>query len=319
MSQYDLFTLGETMLRLSPAPNLYLEQAKQLDMNFAGAESNVASSVARLGLRTAWFSSLPNSPLGRACANQLRGHGVDTSVIHWSDEARMGTYYIEYGTPPRGIRVWYDRKNSAASQMTPDMLPLDVLRQSRRFHVTGITPALSDSCYATTQAALSFCQENGIMTSFDVNYRALLWDAPTAAAKLDPFCKQADMVFVALRDAVNLWGMPENIEEARTAAYERWGGCVIVTSGHQGAFASDSGQTSSVGSRPVDIVDRLGAGDAFAAGTLYGLLSDMPLQEAMNYGTGLAALALTTLGDLVYATREELEQVVMGNSGSLRR
>ena len=319
MSQYDLFTMGETMLRLSPAPNLYLEQAKQLDMNFAGAESNVASSVARLGLRTAWFSSLPNNPLGRACANQLRGHGVDTSVIHWSDEARMGTYYIEYGALPRGIRVWYDRKDSAASQMTPDMLPLDILRQTRRFHVTGITPALSDSCYAATQAALSFCQENGIATSFDVNYRSLLWDAPTAAEKLDPLCKQADMVFVALRDAVNLWGMPNDIEKASVVAHDRWGGCVIVPNGSDDVFATDDHTTVSVENSPVDVVDRIGAGDAFAAGTLYGLLSEMLLQEAMRYGLGLSALVLTTLGDLVYATREELEQLVQGGGNSLRR
>lgn len=307
------------MLRLSPERNMYLEQAHSLDINFGGAESNVASNMARLGLHSCWYSRLPDNPIGHACVRDLRGHGVDTHLVDWSPDERMGVYYIQYGEDPRGIRVWYDRANSAASHISPETLPLAEIGETRWLHLTGITPALSESCRAAVAAALDYATEHDVSTSFDVNYRALLWDTATAAAVLDPFCKQADVVFVALRDAVNLWGVPDNIRGALDALHEKWGGIIILTSGDQGAWAYDGSERYQAESVPVTIVDRIGAGDAFASGTLFGLLNDKPIQEAMAYGTSLAALALTTLGDMVFATREDLESLVTGRGGALRR
>ncbi|HEX2618829.1 MAG TPA: sugar kinase, partial [Phototrophicaceae bacterium] len=198
----DVFTFGETMLRLSPPGQQRLEQTTTLDMIFGGAESNVAVNLARLGKRVAWHSRLPDNPIGRQASAAIRKHGVQVDSVLWCPGERMGLYFIEFGTPPRGIQVWYDRADSAASRIRPEDLPLELLGSSRWLHVTGITPALSSSAAAAIQAAITYAREHQITVSFDVNYRARLWQPAVAAAALNSFCEQADYVFVALRDAV---------------------------------------------------------------------------------------------------------------------
>ncbi|MCA9908263.1 MAG: sugar kinase, partial [Anaerolineae bacterium] len=203
--QFDLITLGETMLRLMPPHGLRLGQSSTLDMQFGGAESNVAANLARLGRRVSWWSRLPDSPLGRQLAASLRGQGVDTSHVLWTENDRLGLYFVEQGEPPRGVQVWYDRAHSAASQMQPEHVADAWLASARWLHLTGITPALSEACRATVEAVLRRARAKGLRISFDVNYRALLWSAEAAAAVLSPLCAAADIAFVALRDAHTLF------------------------------------------------------------------------------------------------------------------
>ncbi len=127
MPHFEITTIGETMLRLSVPSGVRLETATQFDVRPGGAESNVAALLARLGRRTAWCGALPDSALGRLAANALRMAGVNLDGVVWCDQARMGLYFIEYGVQPRGIQVWYDRANSAASRITPADLPLDLI------------------------------------------------------------------------------------------------------------------------------------------------------------------------------------------------
>ncbi len=315
----DVFTLGETMVRLSPPAPQRLEEGGQLFMNAGGTESNVAANLARLGKKTLWFSRLPDNPLGHYILMELRQHGVDTSTVQLVQNERMGLYFIEYGSAPRGIRVWYDRAHSAASHMTPADVPYEKLAQSRWLHLTGITPALSATCAETARAALEHAQKHQIPVSFDVNYRALLWSPETCAAAIEPFCQVAHITFVALRDAMTLFHTSDNIHDALRDLQARWGGTVIITHGENGASAFDGKTISHAPAFPAEIVDRIGAGDAFVAGVLCRLLEDAPLDDALRFGTAMSALKLTLPGDIARITRAEVEDLIQGSGSALKR
>lgn len=314
----DIFTFGETMLRLAPPPHVPLEAAHHLDMSPGGTESNVAANLTRMGWRSAWFSRLPDNPLGRMVEQSIRAHGVDTSRVIYGGQ-RLGLYFVEFGAAPRGIRVWYDRAASAASHIQPDDLPYDVIASSRWLHLTGITPALSPSCAATVRAALDYARAHDVRVSFDVNYRALLWSPVEAAAALEPLCHDADVVVVALRDAAALFGAPDNLHECTRSLQRRWGGTVAVTAGDAGAAACDGGAVIECPAISVTIVDRIGAGDAFTAGLIGCLLDGRDLEYGLRFGTALSALKLTIPGDIAIVTRHEVEAVLDGAASDLSR
>lgn len=316
---YDLITFGETMLRLAPPPNQRLEGAMELQVNVGGAESNVAVNLARLGKRTAWFSRLPDNPLGHTARNIIRQHGVDVSHVVWSDDQRMGLYFVETGLPPRGALVWYDRQYSAASQLAPDDLPLEIFSQSRWLHLTGITAALSPTCRACVRVSIDHARKQNVTVSFDVNYRSLLWDASTAVRTLTPFCEAADVVFVARRDAVLLWGAPDDASECADWVQRKWGGTVIVSDGQRGAVINDGEKLVSRPSLPTQVIDRVGAGDALAAGVICRLLEHAALEDALRFGLALAALKLSMPGDFALTNRDEVETLLEKRSESLRR
>jgi 2-dehydro-3-deoxygluconokinase len=314
---FDLFTFGETMLRLAAPHQQRLEQVTQLDVQVGGAESNVASNLARLGHQTGWFSRLPTQPLGRMVSRAIAQHGVDVSSVRWVDDARLGLYFLEYAPEPRGIHVLYDRKDSAMSQLTKDELPYDAIKQARWLHLTGITAALGASCAESVSAVIGFAHEHGVKVSFDVNYRAKLWSPEAAAATLAPLCAAADVVFVAARDAQALFGT-QSIGIARDLS-ARWGNTVFVTQGDHPASACAGEAEVEAAPYTTTIVDRVGAGDAFASGVLHGLLSDKALEQCLRYGLALAALKLTIRGDVALVTRQELEEIVARKTSSAPR
>ena len=319
VGMFDVITFGETMLRLTPPPNQRLEGATELQVNVGGAESNVAVNLARLGKRTAWFSRLPANPLGHTARNIIRQHGVDVSHVIWSEDQRMGLYFVESGLPPRGALVWYDRQYSAASQLSPDDLPLEAFSRSRWLHLTGITAALSPTCRACVRVAFEQARKQNLTISFDVNYRAPLWDVKTAVRTLTPLCEAADVVFVARRDAVQLWGAPDEASECADWVQRRWGGTVVVSDGQRGAVINDGETLISRPSLPTQIVDRVGAGDALAAGVICRLLEHAALEDALRFGLALAALKLSMPGDFALTTREEVETLLEKRSESQRR
>lgn len=319
MGAFDLITLGETMLRLCPPGNLRLEQTSQLEMTFGGSESNVAVNLARLGKRVAWHSRLPDHPLGHQVAATLRKHGVSVDSVVWTKNERLGLYFVEYGTEPRSTQVWYDRADSAASHMQPQELPLDEIAEARWLHITGITPALSDSCAATVEAAIDHAQRHHVTISFDVNYRAKLWSVEKAASVLHSLCERADYVFLALRDARLLWQVSEDAAQAARTLHERWGATILLTQGDSGASAFDGNCLFQSAIVPTVIVDRIGAGDAFAAGVICRLLEDSELEAALEFGIAMAALKLTIAGDMAIVSREEVEIVLNRLHSGLHR
>ena len=303
----DLTTFGETMLRLSVPEGERLERVRQLDVWPGGAESNVAAAVARMGFRVAWVSALPRSPLGRRVERAIHAEGVDTSGVIWTEDGRVGTYFVEFAPPPRRIEVVYDRKDSAAARMTSAQIDWSSLLDTRMLHFTGITPGLSPACLALAAAACKRARAAGVLLSIDVNYRAKLWPPAAASAALLPLLRQADLVICGRADAATLWdlrGEPEDVlRELQALTTAR---SVVLTLGEDGAIATTpADHLLDQRAIPCEVVDRIGAGDAFSAGLLCGLLEGS-LAAGMRYGAAMSAHKLTTYGDMLTATRDEI-------------
>jgi 2-dehydro-3-deoxygluconokinase len=316
--RFDVTTLGEMMLRLSVPAGKRLETATNLDVYPAGAESNVISLLARLGRRTCWTGALPENPLGRLAANALQTAGVDLGGIVWSENGRMGTYYVEFGAPPRGTQATYDRAHSCASNLTPQEIDWQALLDTRILHLTGINPALSTACREMTREALRRAKQAGIPISFDVNYRQKLWPEAEAAETLTPLMQGVELLFCSAVDAARLFGCTGSMQEVAQAMRTRSAAnTVVVTFGDQGALLWDGKTWLHETARPTQIIDRLGAGDALAAGVIHGLLeNDLP--AGLRYGVTLAALALSQLGDMVVTNSKELEVLSRGSSTLIR-
>ncbi len=318
-AKFDVTTIGEAMLRLSVPAGVRLETARQLDMFPAGAEANVVAALARLGRPCGWVSALPDSPLGRVVTNELRQAGVDVTAVQWSVNGRMGTYFIEFSVPPRPTQVVYDRANSCFTQLQPGQIDWDYLLDTRLLHLTGITPPLSPGCLTIVQEALKRAQERGTAVSFDVNYRQKLWSPETAVATLRPLIQQVDLLFCSQRDAHTLFGCqgePEDVvAQLATQTEARH---IIVSLADEGVIGWD-GQTYRRQAAPqVQIVDRIGAGDALAAGVINGWL-DGDFAAGLRYGVILAALALSQYGDMVITTQPELTALAAQPGGGMIR
>jgi 2-dehydro-3-deoxygluconokinase len=317
--RFDITTLGETMLRLSVPIGARLDDTRALDVEIGGAESNICVALARLGRRTGWVSRLPDHALGGAVLRALRADGVDVSAVRRVAGERVGTYFIEYASAPRAIQVIYDRADSAAARMTPDDVDWDYLLDTRILHLTGITAALGDGPYAVLGEAVRRARAAGVTLSFDVNYRAKLWGAATAGERLRPLVAEADILFCKSADASVLFGCAgeprellaglQHLTRART---------VLSTFGEAGAALLLGGELTQQPALPVRIVDRIGSGDAFAAGVLDGVLDGDPL-DGLRRGVALAAIALSQHGDRVLTSRAELAAVMARQGHDVQR
>jgi 2-dehydro-3-deoxygluconokinase len=321
---YDVVTLGETMLRLTP-PNLQrLEQTTTLEVQVGGSESNVAVGLARLGLRVAWLSRLTDNALGHLITNSLRSHGVDVSLVVWTAEDRNGLYFLEEGKPPRSSQVIYDRAHSAMSRMKPDDLPVDLFQahRAKMLHLSGITLALSKEANQTVLKAAQAAKAAGWLISFDVNYRARLWQAEVAASECDTLACIADILFMPLRDACLLYGMPNDPEAALSHLHQRYPQSIItLTLGTDGAVSlSTDGRLDRQPAYVAEAVGRVGGGDAFVAGFLFGYLRGYSIRQALQWGTAAAAYKYSIPGDMPIFTRREITELIeSGYHDSLRR
>lgn len=308
--RFDLTSLGETMLRLSVPTGERLDEAHSLRVEVGGAESNVCVALARLGRRVGWVSRLPDHALGNAVARTLRADGVDVSAVKCAPGERLGTYFIEYATAPRAIQVIYDRADSAAARMSPEDVDWDYLLDTRVLHLTGITAALSDGCYAVVAQAIARARAAGVTVSFDVNFRAKLWEAANAGPKLRPLIAEADVLFCKGADAALLFGCAGEPQELMTQLKTLTRAqSIFCTFGERGAALLTAESFAVESAIPVQIVDRIGSGDAFAAGALDGLLDTNPC-AGLERGVALAAIALTQHGDRVLTSRAELNAVM---------
>jgi 2-dehydro-3-deoxygluconokinase len=312
----DVVTLGEAMVRLSPPGEMRLEQASDLEVFIGGAELSVAIGAARLGLRSSWVSKLPKNPLGRRIGNHARALGVDVSRVIWTDTGRAGLYFLEFGAAPRPSSVLYDRKDSAASTLRSGEVDWSFLKSVRLFHVSGITPALSDSCRDATMEAVRAARRFGCKVCFDVNYRAKLWSATEAEATCTPIAKMSDILVAS--DAAAIWDVKGTSEEILKVLKKRLQVPVVVTTER----SDDGTRRSRISSvalsdttyrskhpYDVEIVDRLGMGDSFAAGFIFGYLKGS-IQSALDYGDAMAAFKASVPGDANYATKEEVDGLI---------
>jgi len=314
-----LTTFGETMLRLSTADGERLETADELAVHVGGAESNVAAVAARLGVDATWLSKLPDSPLGRRVVGGVRAHGVEPAVA-WTEDGRVGTYYLDDGGTPRGANVVYDRAGAAVRTATADELAVDRVREADAFYVSGITPALSSTAARTTADLLSAARDAGTTTVFDVNYRSKLWSPAEARATLTDLLPSVDALVVARRDAdtvLDRSGEPTAI--AAGLADEYGHDTVVVTRGEHGALALRDGSAYEQDAFPADTVDAVGTGDAFVGGFLARWLDGAAVDEALAWGAATASLKRTVAGDVAVVTPEEVAAVVEAEAEDISR
>lgn len=304
--RFDVTSLGEMLIRLSVSSGKRLETARHLDVYPAGTEANVLSLLARLERRTHWAGALPQNSLGRMAENALRIAGVNTNGIIWNPSGRMGTYYVEFGAPPRGIQVTYDRAYSCITQLKPEEVDWDSLLDTRLLHLTGITPALSSSCREIVERALDEAKQRGVLVSFDINYRQKLWSKTDAQKTLTSMIQEVELLFCSARDASHLFDCKGTVQEIAQGMLEiSHANYVVITVSEQGALLWDGKEWLHEPARPTQIIDRLGAGDALAAGVIHGWL-DGDMKSAVRYGVTLAALALSQFGDMVITNKAEL-------------
>lgn len=317
----ELVTFGEAMLRLSPPGEERLESTDCLDLRTAGAESNVAVAAARLGTETSWLSSLPDSPLGRRVAGDIRRHGVDP-VVAWDETGRQGVYYVEAGGAPRGTTVLYDRADSSVSAATPESLAVDGVAVADRlaaadwFFTTGITPALSDTLEATTRELLA----TETPTAFDLNYRRKLWSAAEARACYESLLTSVDLLFAPIRDLHHVLGLEgDAVDVARELRSTYDCETVVVTRGDAGAVAATADGIVEQPAFAAETADPIGTGDAFVGGYLSRIVRGDSVDTALEFGAATAALKRTVPGDLATVTEREVEQVLAGAGGDIDR
>jgi 2-dehydro-3-deoxygluconokinase len=314
-------TIGEAMLRLSPPGHGRLEEARTFDVHVAGSELNVAVAAAGLGLESRWISALPDTPLGRRVLLDARAAGVDTAYVQQVD-ARMGLFFIEFGVEPRPTAVWYDREHSAFRAMADfDAAALDGASHAV---VSGITPALGPSGRAAAERFAELALAAGAVLCVDVNHRARLWSGEQAREALEPLVACAQVVVCSRGDAESVFGITgdeavdvlDELRRAQAPGAE----VVVLTLGADGAIAAERDATPVVQpAYPSPAVDRIGGGDAFLAGLIWGLSENAPLPESLARGAALAALKRTVAGDLARFTRDEVLAVVADPQKALVR
>lgn len=326
---YDVITFGEAMVRLSPPNFRRLEQARSLDVQVGGAELNTAVAVARLGHSAAWVSRLTDNPLGHLIANHAREAGVGTEHVVWTREDRVGLYFLEFGAAPRASSVLYDRRGAAIAGIRPATVPWkQVFNGARWFHVTGITPALSTSAAQTTREALEAARTAGVRTSIDLNYRVKLWtpeEAGRCMADLMQFC---DVLITTEEDTERVFGIKgRDYEDVAAQVAKRFPVDIVAITLRENplvwknswtAIAWQAGKLFKTRSYEVEIVDRLGAGDSFAAGVIHGLL-DGDLQKGLDYGVAASAIKHSIPGDFAWITRDEVETLLKGSGLRISR
>ena len=324
----EVVTLGEAMLRLSPRLYHRLEQADSFEAKIGGGELNVAVGVSRLGLSSAWVSKLPKNAIGRMVRNKAREQGVDTSQIVWSDSGRVGIYFLEFGATPRASSVLYDRAGSAVSTLAPGEVDWkSALADCKLFHTSGITPALGKSCAEAAAEALKAAKSAGCLVSFDVNYRAKLWTEEQANKCLVPMMEHVDILITTEEDTGRVFGVREaDYQTVAKKLHERFGFKVVAITlredlsalkNNWSAFALSEGKLYDGPTYPVEIIDRVGAGDAFSAGFIYGYLTGAgDVDRGVKYGVAHSALKHSIPGDLNWATLQEVEALLKG--GGLR-
>ena len=307
---HDLVALGEVMLRLSvPSPDRF-DTARALDVQIGGAEANVAAVAARLGARTAWISGVPQNAWGERVCRELTGHGVDCAGVRALEETRLGVYFLEPGVPPRPTRILYDRRDSAFTRLTPEAVEWDPVRRARVVHLTGITPALGDNPRRLVERAL----DEAATVSFDVNYRATLWSASAARAFVESVLPRLRYLFLGAAEAQTLFGLGGDAEAALDALARRAPKATIaLLQGDEGCLVLDQGRVIRPRLRPrVQVVDSIGAGDAFVGGFLWATLSGRKIEDVVDVATAVAALKCSTWGDIALVRVRDVDDLIAG-------
>ena len=334
--------MGEIMLRLSTPGYKRFVQSESFDVVYGGGEANVAVSLANYGLEPYFVSKLPLNPIGDSAVNSLRRFGVNTDYIARGGE-RVGIYYLETGASMRPSKVVYDRAHSSISEATIEDFDFDAIFEGAEwFHFSGITPALSKEAAVLTEKALIAAKKHNVTVSVDLNYRKKLWSEAEAKAVMTKLMAYVDVCIGNEEDAEKVLGFKPGETDVTTGALELDGYKSIfkqmqetfnfkyvVSTLRESYSASDNGWSALIydgnsfyHSKKYDlrIVDRVGGGDSFAAGLIYGLISEKTFDQALEFAVAASALKHTISGDFNLVTVDEVETLVGGDaSGRVQR
>jgi 2-dehydro-3-deoxygluconokinase len=312
-----IVTFGEAMLRLSPPGHARLEQATQFDIHFGGAELNTAVALAQLGHDVEWVSAVPENALGRMLLAKANALGVKTTHVRKLPGTRLGLFFLEQGASPRAAAIEYDRANSAASLMDEGTFDWQaILSNTDWFHLSGITPAISATAARAASVALKTAKQLKVPVSFDPNFRAKLWSVESARAWYQTHLENVHLLFASAEDGENFYGVPKG--EFPTSLAAKVPQLAWSTRG-SGSTRQETYQAHLHAGRvhyesktlTIDVIDRIGTGDAMAGGMIHGLLSATP-EKAVAYAAVCGALKHTVPGDFIVTTPAEVEQLLQG-------
>lgn len=339
-----IVTFGEIMLRLSPPGFERLLQSPSLEATFGGGEANVAASLAHFGLDSCYVTSLPAHAIGEAAVRALRTEGVRTDYIVRGG-SRVGIYFAETGASQRPSTVIYDRAGSSVSAMASDAVKWDdVMAGAAWFHVTGITPALGERAAAATCAAVEAAKRAGARVSVDLNYRKKLWSTTEAQQTMRPLMRSVDVVIANEEDLQAVLGIAvagadpvsgaldaEAYRDAAARVSRECGPRLVAVTLRESTSASDNGWSAVLWDDEhatlhrsqrydVRLVDRIGGGDSFAAGLIYGMVTGRPLDASLRFAVAASALKQTIPGDFNRVSVAEVDALAAGDaSGRVQR
>ena len=322
---FDLIALGEIMLRLSTSENERLQRHDNLRKRTGGAELNTAAGAAALGLKTAVISKLPDNDLTTFARNRIRFGNVNDQYIVFdrTEDARMGVYFYEYGAYPRKPRIIYDRKNSSINKISVNDFDDSLYTQARCFHTSGITLALSPACRETAVEMIKRFKAQGTLISFDVNFRGNLWTGAEAKECIEAILPYIDIFFCS-EDTARLTFLKEGDVKSIMKEFAEEYDLKMVASTQRIVHSPKSHTCGSIIYNPeedkyyeeepyhnIDVVDRIGSGDAYISGALYGLLKyNMDCKKALEYGNACGAMKNTVLGDLLVSDLKEIDAMI---------
>ena len=328
----NIITFGEILLRLSPPDHMRLSQANHFYLHYGGAEANVAASLAILGMDIQFVTSVPDNELGASSINMLRSLGVRSTVVHKGN--RLGTYYFEHGASERPGKVLYDRSGSSFSALKKGMIDWKTIFEGADwFHWSGITAALSLELAEVCEEALIIASNMGLIISADLNFRPSLWNYGKKAAEIMPNLVQyCNVLLGGIDDSEISLGIKINDSDTKEIVFKKWMDTfpkleTIVSTARYDANASSNGISAVLwnGVKMFEskkynishIIDRIGAGDAFMAGIIYGMIQwpDDP-KTGLNFATAASCLKHSIVGDINLSTVEEVKALMNGASGS---
>ncbi len=328
-----VISLGDVMMRLSTPGSSRFTQTEMFNILYAGSEGNVASALAGWGVHAVHVTRFPDSDLGRAATASLRKFGVDTGSIVYGDE-RMGLYFLENGAMQRSSKIIYDRFDSAFAHIQPGMIDWsEVMKDAQWFHWSGITPALSQGAADVCKEALLVARKLGVTISADINYRRNLWQYGKQAIDIMPgLIELSDIVVGGVTDFENSLGISVSDFEMGCKEVQKKNPAVKkIANIHRESISSSHNKIEGLlwtgkellRSQQYDlthIVDRVGAGDAFMAGLIFGWTNEKTDKQTLEFATSSCALKHTVEGDVNVCTVQEIESVLNGiNVGKLLR
>ena len=329
--KFQAISFGEVMLRLSPTGSERMSQGETFAKRAGGSELNVVSGISLLGLRTGIITKLPYSAIGDFIKNQIRFCGVsdDFLIYDESPKARVGVYYYEGGVFPRRPSVVYDRRHSSISHIRADEVNPQVYTGiTRLFHVSGISLALSEECREVVMEMIQKFKKAGAAVSFDVNYRANLWSEEEARTTIQQILPYIDILFVSEETSRRMFAKTGELHTIMKSYCEEYGVKIVctterkVTSPTKHTFGStiynaqEDRYYTEEPYRDIEVIDRIGSGDAYLAGALFAMLKYGDLQKAVEFGNAMSAVKNTVPGDLPASSYEEIESIIKSHKSS---